>query len=318
MRTNKMSAPIGVIMTIAAVGVPPAEANDVPEGMVAFWRAEGNAQDSVGENHGTLVGGASFTNGMEGQSFAFDGASGYVELTNAGDLDFGTNDFTVCAWAFFSSSGGGLSSDQTIFHKVLGSYPNDRGYFLEYVSGEPQPVLRFMVRDTTANANDLMLPAPICTGHWFHIAGVRSGNVNRIYLDGSPLGEQVAGSNVDIGIGGSARIGSLAGLFGNARFFSGALDEVSLYGRALTQAELFRLSTMKPTLSLRKTQDQLEIAWASQSNRSYEVRHSGDLRTNSWVTLGSPVVATGLVSVAYDSVPEAGAPRFYQVTTPAP
>ena len=35
--------------------------------MVAWWRAEGNALDSVGTNNGALQGGATFTNGMVGQ-----------------------------------------------------------------------------------------------------------------------------------------------------------------------------------------------------------------------------------------------------------
>lgn len=318
MSTYNWKATVAVVMAMTAANIRSVTANEIPDGIVALWRGEGDAQDSIGDNHGRLVGGASFTNGIEGQCFAFDGVSGYVELTNTGGLDFGANSFTVCAWAFFASYGGGLSSDQTLFHKVMGSYPNDRGYFLEYVSGEAQPVLRFMVRDTTSNANDLMLPAPICVDQWFHIAGVRSGNVNRIYLNGFPLGEQEAGSNVDIGIGGSARIGNLTGFLGNARFFRGALDEVSLYGRALTQTELFRLATMKPRLSLRATQDQIEITWTSQPNRSYQLMYNSDLRTNSWVTLGSPIVATEFVSVAHDSLQEAGTQRFYQVVTPAP
>lgn len=318
MKHPRSSAILGAAGAITAICVLSAGADEPTEGLVALWRAEGNAQDSIGANHGVLVGGTSFTNGVEGQCFAFDGVSGYIELTNTGDMDFGTNNFTVCAWAFFASSGGGLSSDQTLFHKVLGSYPNDRGYFLEYVSGEPQPVLRFMVRDTTSNANDLMLPASICTDQWFHIAGVRSGNVNRIYLNGALLGELEAGSNIDIGIGGNARIGSLLGLSGNARFFRGRLDEVSLYGRALSEDEVYRLGTMKPRLSLRSLSDQIEISWTSQSNRSYVVSYRGDLCTNSWTALGSPILATGFVGVAYDSNPGSSTQRFYQVVTPVP
>jgi hypothetical protein len=318
MKHAKKSAMLGAAVAIAALYVLSAGADEIPDGIAALWQAEGNAQDSIGANHGIPVGGASFTNGIEEQCFAFDGVSGYVELTNTGDMDFGTNNFTVCAWAFFASSGGGLSSDQTLFQKVLGSYPNDRGYFIEYVSGEPQPVLRFMVRDTTSNANDFMLPAPICADQWFHIAGVRSGSVNRIYLNGALLGEQEAGSNVDIGIGGTARIGGLLGLSGNARFFRGRLDEVSLYGRALSEDEIYRLGTMKPRLSLRSLSDQIEISWTSQSNRPYVLSYSSNLCTNSWTALGSPILATGFVSVAYDSSPGASTQRFHQVVTPVP
>ncbi|MBM4029724.1 MAG: LamG domain-containing protein [Planctomycetes bacterium] len=318
MNTCKWNTILPLVAVIAAASAHPAMADALPDGVVALWRGEGNAQDSIGQNHGSLVGGTSFTNGIEDQCFAFNGTSGYVELTNAGDLDFGTSNFTVCAWAFFASAGGGLSSDQTLFQKVLGSYPNDRGYFLEYVSGEPQPVLRFMVRDTTSNANDFMLPAPLRVDQWFHIAGVRSGNVNRIYLNGALLGEQQAGSNIDVGSGGTARIGGLLSLTGDARFFRGRLDEVSLYDRALSADQIYRLGTMKPTLSVQAVSDQIEISWTSQSNRSYEIRYSGTLHTNAWTPLGGPILATGAVSVAYDSFPGANTQRFYQVVSPVP
>jgi hypothetical protein len=154
MNTYKWNAILAVVTVIAAASAYPAKADAPPDGVVALWRGEGDAQDNIGENHGSLAGGASFTNGIEEQCFAFDGVSGYVELTNTGDMDFGTNNFTVCAWAFFASAGGGLSSDQTLFQKVLGSYPNDRGYFLEYVSSTGS-VLVFKCRP-----NQALLPEP--------------------------------------------------------------------------------------------------------------------------------------------------------------
>ena len=41
-----------------------------PSGLVAWWRAEGNGQDSAGTNHGTLVNGATFAPGEVGQTSA--------------------------------------------------------------------------------------------------------------------------------------------------------------------------------------------------------------------------------------------------------
>ena len=120
-------------------------AGDWPSGLLAKWTAEGSAQDSVGVNHGTIVGGVGYARGIKGQAFALDGASGYIDVTNTGDLDFGTNDFSICAWVYFASSGGGLSTDQDILQRSLGTYPNDRSYLLEYAATETPPALRFMV-----------------------------------------------------------------------------------------------------------------------------------------------------------------------------
>lgn len=310
-------ATLGAMALAILAGAGPAQADDPPAGIVAWWRAEGNSQDSSGSNHGTMIGGAAFSNGVAGQCFMFDGVSGYVDVTNSGALDFGTNDFTLCAWTFFSSAGGGLGTDQDIFQKSLGTYPNDRGYLLEYVTGETHPVLRFRVSGTSANLNDLMLSAPLVVDHWFHVAAVRSGNTSRIYLDGSSLGGKTAGSNIDVGTGGEARIGAKVHM-GAGRYFRGAIDELSLYGRVLTDAEIHRLATLPPRLSLSASPGRIDLSWTSQSNRAYQVWFSPDLTANSWTSLGAAVVSTGHVTSTNDAAVESAGPRFYRVSTPVP
>ena len=49
-------------------------------GLVSWWRAEGGASDAMGANPGTLVNGASFSDGKVGQAFLLDGSSQYVEI----------------------------------------------------------------------------------------------------------------------------------------------------------------------------------------------------------------------------------------------
>jgi hypothetical protein len=49
-------------------------------GLVAWYRAEGNARDSAGGSDGTTVGGVTYGPGEAGQAFSFDGSTGAVEL----------------------------------------------------------------------------------------------------------------------------------------------------------------------------------------------------------------------------------------------
>jgi hypothetical protein len=49
-----------------------------PSGLVAWWRAENTALDSVGTNLGTLVNGASFASGWVGLAFSFDGVDDFI------------------------------------------------------------------------------------------------------------------------------------------------------------------------------------------------------------------------------------------------
>ena len=68
-------------------------------GLVSWWPGEGNANDVIGTNNGTAVGGLSYTNGEVGQAFQLDGTSGYVDVPASGSLNVGTNNgFTVEGW----------------------------------------------------------------------------------------------------------------------------------------------------------------------------------------------------------------------------
>src|ERR1041385_3718644 len=70
-----------------------------PAGLVSWWPAEGNANDMVGTNPGTLLSGITFGAGKVGSAFNFDGADDYVSVPNAPSLNFGPGqDFSFEAW----------------------------------------------------------------------------------------------------------------------------------------------------------------------------------------------------------------------------
>ena len=49
-----------------------------PAGLVSWWKAEGNANDSFNTNKGTLLGGAGFASGEAGEAFNLNGTSQYI------------------------------------------------------------------------------------------------------------------------------------------------------------------------------------------------------------------------------------------------
>src|SRR6266568_1888438 len=51
-----------------------------PAGLIAWWRAEGDATDAVSTNNGTLMNGATFAPGEVGQAFSLDGINDYVSI----------------------------------------------------------------------------------------------------------------------------------------------------------------------------------------------------------------------------------------------
>ena len=82
------------------------ESEDTDEtGLIAYWNFNegigGIAYDSVGDNHGTLIGDTHWVNGPTGYegALAFDGDGDYVEIANEHNFDFDKNDtFTIEAW----------------------------------------------------------------------------------------------------------------------------------------------------------------------------------------------------------------------------
>ncbi len=70
-----------------------------PAGLVAWWRAGGDAVDCVGSNQGELLNGVGFGNGMVWRAFALDGLDDGVSVADAPALDFGAGqNFSIEAW----------------------------------------------------------------------------------------------------------------------------------------------------------------------------------------------------------------------------
>src|SRR5947199_9852261 len=97
-----------------------------PSGMVSWWPGEGNANDIVDGNSGTLQGGATFAAGYVGQAFLLDGVNAYVDAGNAPNLHVSGGDFTVEAWVRFNALGG----DMSIMDKMSASGVNTDGWRL--------------------------------------------------------------------------------------------------------------------------------------------------------------------------------------------
>jgi hypothetical protein len=79
-----------------------------PSGLIGWWRGENNGADSVNTNAASLSGGTTFTNGLVGAAFAFDGID---DIAIVSDSVFASvsNDFTMEMWVFPTASRGDVS-----------------------------------------------------------------------------------------------------------------------------------------------------------------------------------------------------------------
>jgi len=68
----------------------------VPDGIVGWWKGEGDAVDSVGTADGTLTGETLFETGKVGQAFVFDDYADGVDLGNPASLQL--QNLTIEGW----------------------------------------------------------------------------------------------------------------------------------------------------------------------------------------------------------------------------
>lgn len=202
-----------------------------PAGLVSWWRGETNASDTIGTNNGTVLNGVYFEPGLVGNCFHFVSSSNpRVYVPDNASLVL-TNSLTMEAWIKINFGYWVVNRGDD----VVGEY----AYGMTLV-GATDTRLKFVISSTSVDHAQL-LTAPLPTNVWLYVAGTlddTSGDM-RLYVNGAIVAETntsiratcpLTGANHSLCIGNSA---------GTAGFpFDGWIDEVSLYSRALSQAEI--------------------------------------------------------------------------------
>ena len=208
-----------------------------PSGIVAWWPGEGNANDIIGTNNGTLVGGVTFTSGEVGQAFSFDGSGGYIQMPPVtqglpnGSVEFW---FNLNSWDWSSASNG------LYFWAGTEHSPSDESHFDGINFGTHQVYtstdgeLLFGIYDLQSNWNWVHSGVVPQTNTWYHVAGTWGQGGICIYVNGV-----LKATNPYTG---SAPNFCYYNLIGRSSWpatsINGLVDEVSIYNRALTSNEV--------------------------------------------------------------------------------
>ena len=95
-----------VAVFIISIVFSSAWANDLTEGLVAYWTFDDGAgmiaEDSIGSNDGTLANSSVWTDGQIDGALSFDGIDDYVETALEIDQT-GSTDVTMSAWVYPTS-----------------------------------------------------------------------------------------------------------------------------------------------------------------------------------------------------------------------
>ncbi|MGD0413487.1 MAG: LamG domain-containing protein [Verrucomicrobiota bacterium] len=221
-------------------------ANTLPPGLIGWWQAEGNYLDTVGGNNLSPDGGVTFAPGRFGQAFHFDGITGSAYCTGAAALN-GWTQFTLEAWinlditndvpngsagrGIISRVGNAANNGMNNYGYQFGTFDNSTGLFCQFnANGQAWPSYQ-----TTG-----LFPQPLVTGVWYHVAATYDHNATVLYFNGSPLVTNVVGPVTIATSTSSFRISKDDN--GNVPF-PGRIDDVRIYNRALTAAEIAYLYT---------------------------------------------------------------------------
>jgi hypothetical protein len=197
-----------------------------PAGFVAHFQFEGTANDSVGGHHGTPNGGPAYGLGRFGQAINLDGIDDYVSVGSVGIS--GADPRTIAGWAKAASLTFPAWVDVFGFTGPSG----DNGHFdIELVGDTGSTTLGYYGLHVYGWEQDI-LPVDF---EWHHLAASYDGTTIKWYGDGLLVGS----ADRTINPPDNVHIGKRDD---NDNYFPGLVDDVQIFGRILSDAEVAGLA----------------------------------------------------------------------------
>jgi hypothetical protein len=196
-------------------------------GLVGWWSFNEGSGTVVGDGSGDgntgTINGATWIGGKYGNALSFDGTSSYVNIANSASLGL-TTDFTISAWIKVTHDS---INDRPILSKRASVGVNVPFSF--YIRNNQ---VRFTFNDGSWHDKGSTLTFP--QNVWVNLAVTLKDSKLHFFINGIDDGEQsyvvtLPVSNTVLDIGQELAL---------SQFFNGAIDEVRIYNRSLTQTEI--------------------------------------------------------------------------------
>ena len=214
--------------TTTATTVPVTVQNTASAGLVGAWafdEASGaTAADQSGKgNNGTQTNATWISGGKFNNTLSFNGTNAWVTVPDAATLDL-TTGMTVEAWVKPGVTGNWRTA-------VVKEQPGNLVYGIYANTSANRPEAEVFVGGATRS---IVGPSALPTGSWSHLAATYDGTTLRLYVDGAEVAQlavsgSILTSNSPVRIGGN-------GVW--PEWFNGSIDEVRIYNRGLSPAEI--------------------------------------------------------------------------------
>jgi Concanavalin A-like lectin/glucanases superfamily len=233
----RLFAAVAAALVTATLASPAAGAT----GIVGHWPLNDGAGTTVTDvsgfaNDGVLSGDATWVSGLFGGGLSFGGQNGQVRVTDAPSLE-PTTAVTVSAWVRHAGSPGPFR--YIVAKGATGCIAASYGLYTG-----PDGGLQFYVSQDAGSAYERSAAAGmgVWDGDWHLVVGSFDGSVLRLYVDGVQVGPAVSypGSLVyRLPYSNDLYIGNYPGCA--QRSFMGLIDDVTIWDRALSAAEVSAL-----------------------------------------------------------------------------
>ena len=221
-------------------------ANVAEEGLVAYWpfdEGDGKtAEDITGNGHdGEVASSPKWVDGKFGTALEFDGEDDHVVVADNAAFAIEEN-ITFMAW---------FSPNDSLNSRRL--MVKNNSIFVIFDFGNKDSI-DFLVKPNNTFAESTTTDWKV--GEWYHFAGTFDGKTMKVYVNGKLEGDAannvpIAPSALELWIGGDD--------FGRPTdHFPGKIDEVRLYKKTLTEAEIQKVMETPQDVQAR---GKLATAW---------------------------------------------------------
>lgn len=172
--------------------------------------------------------------GAIGQAINLDGINDFVDIV-PGAADITTGTLTLSAWIYATSTAGANGQ------RIIALPYNESGGVENYTLMVQSNTIALWINSLPTPTNDSVTAAFTTPNSWHHIVGTYNKPVMTIYIDGVQKAQKnhSVGGNLPTHGSGNLQIGRFGPTWG--QYFGGAIDDVRIYNRVLSQAEITRL-----------------------------------------------------------------------------
>ncbi len=223
-----------ILLTLAVC----AQAQD-PD-LLAWWKFDDGtgtvAVDSSGNgNDGVFIQDPEWVAGKFGGALLFDGQGG--ERVSIGGLDIPSGQMTIACW-FKADNLDTPGQDPRMVSKAFGGGNNDHIWMFSSSRISGNKFLRFRLKTNDGQDTSEIKAGTFEVGEWIHGAIWWDGTDMKVYKNGAEVGTLAkGGTSVALDPAVQGAIGNQP-IGAENRPFDGIIDDVRIYTRALTEAEL--------------------------------------------------------------------------------